>query len=247
MEIGSTILDFDLLESTNKTMYELIQEGLVQPGTVVRAGYQTNGRGQRGTTWDSAASNNLLFSLYLDSRSIGPDEQFAISRGLSIAMCEALQPLVGEAKLEIKWPNDILLDGRKLCGFLIENSIKGNKLEWTIVGIGLNVNQVDYGKLKDATSLSVQSGRNFDLDDLLGFCLEKLNVYWKRVQSFENLNDLYLSKLYGFSRSVPVVIDGESKEIQIQGVDAYGRLLGRVGEEERRFDLKELRFSPIAP
>ena len=149
-------------------MYELIQEGLVQPGTVVRAGYQTNGRGQRGTTWDSAASNNLLFSLYLDSRSIGPDEQFAISRGLSIAMCEALQPLVGEAKLEIKWPNDILLDGRKLCGFLIENSIKGNKLEWTIVGIGLNVNQVDFGKLKDATSLSVQSGRNFDLDDLLG-------------------------------------------------------------------------------
>ena len=126
MEIGSTVLDFDLLESTNKTMYELIQEGLVQPGTVVRAGYQTNGRGQRGTTWDSAASNNLLFSLYLDSRSIGPDEQFAISRGLSIAMCEALQPLVGEAKLEIKWPNDILLDGRKLCGFLIENSIKFN-------------------------------------------------------------------------------------------------------------------------
>lgn len=228
-------------------MYELIQEGLVQPGTVVRAGYQTKGRGQRGTTWDSSASNNLLFSLYLDSKKISPDEQFAISRGMSIAVCEAIQPLVGEAKLEIKWPNDILLDGRKLCGFLIESSIKGSNLEWTIVGIGLNVNQIDFGELKDATSLSIQCQRIFDMNEVLRHCLEKLNVYWNRVLAFENLNDLYLKKLYGFSRSVPVLIDGELREIQIQGVDPYGRLLGKVGGEERRFDLKEIQFSPIAP
>lgn len=113
-------------------------------GTVVMAREQTAGRGQRGNSWEAEPGANITLSLLLRPAGLHPSRQFIISQAVSLAIVWMLDAFVGEPRVSIKWPNDIYVGDRKICGILIENSITGSGINHCIVGIGLNVNQMQF-------------------------------------------------------------------------------------------------------
>lgn len=129
------------LTSTNTELTHLAEAGAPH-GTVVAADSQTAGRGQRGNTWESAPGCNVTMSVLIRPDSLAPREQFAISEAVALAVAETLDTyLPPSMRAEVKWPNDIYVGSRKICGILIENRISSTAIIHSIAGIGLNVNQ----------------------------------------------------------------------------------------------------------
>ncbi|HPW66638.1 MAG TPA: biotin--[acetyl-CoA-carboxylase] ligase [Salinivirgaceae bacterium] len=151
------ILWFEELSSTNKTAWEYIDK---QSGFCVATGFQSSGRGQSGNSWTSEPNKNLLAS-YIFTLDIKPAECFAISMITSLAVVNLLNSYSCAAK--IKWPNDIIVDNKKIAGILIENIVSGDKIEKSIIGIGLNLNQIEFAGLPSATSLKLELRNDFDI------------------------------------------------------------------------------------
>jgi len=139
MIIGSDIIHYDSLSSTNSTAWLMVREKELPEGTVISANFQTAGKGQHGNRWESERGKNLLFSIILYPSSVSPDEQFLISMSISLGICDFLKHFLSDIK--IKWPNDIYVNGGKIAGILIENSIIGQTIEYTVAGIGININR----------------------------------------------------------------------------------------------------------
>lgn len=142
---------------------------------VVRAVEQTAGRGQRGNTWEAEPGLNLTLSFHLRPEGILPREQFAVSEAIALAVCDTLAHYNIPAR--IKWPNDVYVDDRKICGILIEHSLYGMEIRHTIAGIGLNVNQNRFvSDAPNPVSMTQLTGRSYDLDevaDILGGAVER--------------------------------------------------------------------------
>jgi BirA family biotin operon repressor/biotin-[acetyl-CoA-carboxylase] ligase len=185
------------VDSTNNYAASLLKLSEVVEGTVVMAHHQTNGRGQRGNSWSSNPGQNLLCSLILRPNFLNPADQFGLNRMVSLALLNYLKHEGIEAV--IKWPNDILVNEQKIAGILIENVIRGNQLEYTIVGIGLNMNQQIFASEWKATSMQLETGLQRDLlaelRDLISFIESSYADLQFRP---EKLATLYLDNLYGF-------------------------------------------------
>ena len=155
----------DQADSTNSL---LASEVISLPhGAVIAARTQTAGRGQRGNSWESAAGLNLTFSMLLRPSVIMAARQFELSMLVSLGVCDALTQVSGEV-FHVKWPNDIYHGDRKICGILIENSIDGRRIGRSIVGIGININQVHFvSDAPNPVSLSNISGHKYALEPLL--------------------------------------------------------------------------------
>ena len=196
---GRTIIALDETTSTNTHATELIKQGNVTEGTVVWAQYQTLGRGQYGNTWLAQRGKNLTFSLVIHPNFLAADKQFYLSKITSLAVLGMLTEYLPASQydIQIKWPNDILVNKHKIAGILIESILRGNSLQSSAIGLGLNVNQQDFGDLtKAATSLSVLLKKEFDLTSVLAlFCKHFEALYLNLKQNkFELLNKLYLNK-----------------------------------------------------
>lgn len=158
------IIWFDTIDSTNKEA--LRQLGTADDFTVIAAEYQTSGRGQKGTSWESAPGKNLTFSLILKPDTLRAENQFVISQIIALGIVSYLKKLTIEAK--IKWPNDIYVGDKKICGILIENMIEGANLSASIVGVGLNINQdVFVSDAPNPTSVKLITGEELELKDEL--------------------------------------------------------------------------------
>lgn len=145
---------------------QLIDDGLAQHGQVVWAENQTEGRGQRGKKWENT-SGNILMSLIVKPV-IAPDRQFVLSMAVALTIAKYLQTLSDQWQVAIKWPNDIYINDKKACGILIENIFRGMSWAYSVIGIGMNVNQPFIPEeLKHAISLSSASGRQFDLLEII--------------------------------------------------------------------------------
>ena len=144
-------------DSTNSLLRQLIAEG--NPPEFIYAGFQTAGRGQTGNGWESAPDKNLLCSILLPARK----NLFE----LNIVVAVAVQRLLGDG-FTIKWPNDIYWGDKKIAGILIENAIIGNEVRYSIVGIGLNVNQTEWqSDAPNPISLKQIMGKEYDIDELM--------------------------------------------------------------------------------
>lgn len=178
---------------------------------VVAADFQTAGRGQRGNVWQSAEGLNLTFSLFL--RFSGAEEalressfspllasnQFVISEIVTLGIKDFLAIHGIDAK--IKWPNDIYVRDKKICGILIENKLKGNYLDYSIVGIGLNVNETDFSaSLMNPVSMKILAKKDFDRKECLVELLSCIQSHLGNlVSSSDNLKESYLASLYRFN------------------------------------------------
>ena len=162
---------FAEVTSTN----DIAREGDYTHGDVVVADVQTAGRGQRGNRWESAGGANLTFSMVLRPTFLAVADQFLLSEAVALAIVDMLGDYGITA--QVKWPNDIYVDGRKIAGILIENDIMGAAMSRSIVGIGLNVNQTEFDpSLPGPISMKLASGRYFDRGDTLTRLLKTLTV-----------------------------------------------------------------------
>ena len=138
--IGNNIISLEEVDSTNRYLKDyLLKDNNTIEGLVVVATNQHSGRGQKGNTWQSEQGKNLTFSIFIKPN-IQVQAQFLISKAISLGIVDFLND-VGLSELKIKWPNDIFCKDKKIARILIENTLKGNNVSNSIIGIGLNVNQ----------------------------------------------------------------------------------------------------------
>ena len=160
------LIKLNATDSTNNYLKQLILERTLDDFSVVVANHQTNGRGQRGSSWLSEKDKNLTFSVLKRNISIVANQQFLLNILVSLSIVKSLEGF-NIPKLAIKWPNDILSDHHKISGILIENLIKNKQIEYAIIGIGLNVNQVKFEGLSKVSSLKNIMPLPVDKDELL--------------------------------------------------------------------------------
>ncbi|GGD26350.1 biotin--[acetyl-CoA-carboxylase] ligase [Hyunsoonleella pacifica] len=176
------IIKLDAIDSTNTFLKEMIGSQLVENFTVVTAKYQTKGKGQMGAIWTSEASKNLMFSTFVDISKLEIEYPFYISMATALALRHSLNAFL-IPQLYIKWPNDILSQNKKICGVLIENVMKQGGINASIIGIGLNVNQTEFEKLPNASSLKTIMGRTFNLDELLDSIILNMKRYFLKLEN----------------------------------------------------------------
>jgi BirA family biotin operon repressor/biotin-[acetyl-CoA-carboxylase] ligase len=164
--LNAPLIELSAIDSTNNYAMGLIDDGSAQPGLTITANEQTKGKGQRGKKWEGTVGENLLMSIILEP--VYPiEEQFLFSANIAAAIANVLQNLNEQWNVQIKWPNDIIINDKKAGGILIENVIRGNTWSYSIIGFGLNVLQYYFPNyLPFATSLRLASGKTFSVIDI---------------------------------------------------------------------------------
>jgi BirA family transcriptional regulator, biotin operon repressor / biotin---[acetyl-CoA-carboxylase] ligase len=244
MIIGSKQIYFDELPSTNSEASRFIKEGNFAEGCVIRAGFQSAGRGHGINAWVSEKDMNLLFSIILCPDAIDASDQFYISMAVSLGLSDYVSGFCIGTK--IKWPNDIYVNDDKIAGILIENSLIGGFLQNSIAGIGININQVDFQmSVPNPVSLRIKTGRHYDLNKCFDEILTILDKRYRELLygNREGMRAEYTSLLYRFNewhsyKSCEGVCTG-----RVKGVTDEGRLIiedheGRMAE----YGFKEIEF-----
>ena len=220
-----TILRFDSLESTNRHC-EALDLQQVGDFTCVWALEQTAGIGQRGNHWAAEPGRNLTFSLVLHPSFLPAALQFRLTQALSLAVCDFLSPLIPHLPPSIKWPNDIYVDGRKICGMLTTTRLVGTRIEAAVCGIGLNVNQTAFPEwVPNPTSLALLTGREFELEPLLHRLLACIEARYEAMRAGRDLGPEYLEHLLNLGVEARYRYDGDEVSATITGVDPHGHLL----------------------
>ncbi|WP_411768599.1 biotin--[acetyl-CoA-carboxylase] ligase [Winogradskyella sp. A3E31] len=237
------IIKLNAIDSTNAYIKRKALMRELEDFTTVVAKLQTEGRGQMGTRWQSEGSKNLMCSIYKRISGVENNRQYYISMITALAVTDALKTL-NIPKISIKWPNDILSEGHKIGGILIENLIKHNKIHATIIGIGLNVNQKFFYKLPKASSLYVLTGQLFDTDELMTLILKHLKEQFRLLENhdFKLIKSNYEALL--FRKQKPSTFEtsyGKHFTGYINGVTEDGKLEVMVEDGIlKTFDLKEV-------
>lgn len=169
------------VDSTNNYAAMNENQPFIQHKTVIMASFQTKGRGQHHNKWESKGDQNLLLSIYIKPEKLDIDKQFSISRMAALSIRDCISYFL-KKPVSIKWPNDIYVNDKKIAGILIENSVGQNKIERSIIGIGLNVNQTEYDE-SGATSLKIESKKEWDLVRVLEYLLYRFNHYLDSLDS----------------------------------------------------------------
>lgn len=138
-DLNTPVIHLSETDSTSHYLTTLSQEEELQEFTVIRADFQTAGKGQRGNSWESENGKNLLFSIIMYPDFLEARKQFLLSQAIALAIKEELDNFANG--FSIKWPNDIYWQDKKICGILIENDLLGNTIRQSIAGIGVNINQ----------------------------------------------------------------------------------------------------------
>lgn len=242
--IGNKIINLREVISTNNYLTDYLKKNEPAEGLVIKAQFQTAGRGHRDNSWYSHAEQNILLSILLYPAFINPGEQFLISKTISLGIFDFLSNYINWVK--IKWPNDIYYKNKKIAGILIENTIFGNRIGNTIVGIGLNINQKTFPKnIPNPVSLNLAASSNFScekLSDELLFFLD--NRYKQLVIGEKNkINEEYLKNLYLLNKFHEFKTGQSSLSAKIIGVTEVGKLIIEDWKGKKTtFNFKEIEF-----
>ncbi len=239
---------FEQLPSTNDYACQLLEQGHPEEGTVVVADHQTAGKGQRGNSWEVLPGCNLTLSVIFYPRFLCATQAFLLAQMAALAVRDMLASyLPASHRLQLKWPNDVLIDGKKVAGILIHNHLSGSKMQASVVGIGCNVNQTAFPPhLPHAASLASFTGHPFPLDELRGElygCLERRYLQLKTGQVHLLRRD-YLASLYGYQeRRTFRLPNGRTFAGIVAGVQENGKLIVDTAAGRHYFDLKEVAFA----
>lgn len=241
--VGKKLVYVPECHSTNTLAAELSQRGSVVEGTLVITSNQFGGRGQRGNQWISEPRKNLTFSLIFKPTFLKPDQQFKLTQVVSLAVADYARGRTHH-DVKIKWPNDVFINNRKVCGILIENSISADTIQTSIVGVGFNINQTEFTGNK-GTSLKNETGLDFDLQYELNELLHCIEVRYLQLRDgkFDKLADDYLQRLYRIGEQHSFLISDNERQGMIEGVDERGRLVVLMDGTNQYFDLKEISFA----
>lgn len=242
--IGDTLITLDTIDSTNSFLSDLQKSKELKEGTVVFSHEQLHGRGQMNNVWESESGMNLLISILLFPQHLDAENQFSLSKTISLGIADFLSDYLNDVK--IKWPNDIYVGNKKIAGVLIENIIRGVKITNSIVGIGLNVNQTIFSRLlPNPTSLRLETLETFDLNVLLIELFEKLNNWYKQSinEKSKMINLEYVSRLYKYGVKSRYQDNNGKFYATLTDIDKNGKLcLLDEGNKTRRYAFKEVEF-----
>ncbi len=247
--VGQNSINVKVIDSTNSYASELLRNTKPPEGTVIYSFEQQNGRGQRGNKWESEPNKNGAFSFIFYPSFLQAEQQFILNKITSLAVADVMAELLkGSDKMQeikIKWPNDVYIGTQKIAGILIENTLREKNIQHSIIGIGINVNQKTFGDNLNATSLTLLTGKEFELVYVLKRLCAFIEARYLQLKSnkSEYLNVAYLQRLYKLKewhsyKSADQVFEGK-----IIGISAIGKLQVelRMGQLQE-FDLKEIQF-----
>lgn len=242
-----TLQQVDCVDSTNHFLQGILTEREVDEGFVVQALEQSSGRGYGPNKWESEKGKNLIFSLLLKPVFIAPEDQFLLTQIVSLAIFDLLEEIIPNEEISIKWPNDIYIGNKKVAGILIQNFIKGQHIDHSIVGIGLNVNQqLFFSDAPNPVSLKQFTSKILSFSELLDSLLLHLGKYYERSvsgQFREEIQRRYLSRLFRFGLTSVFSQKGGHFQASIKGIGDFGQLLLEHNDgREQLYAFKEIEF-----
>ena len=243
MEKKFKIIHIKELDSTNNYAQNLSDKLSDDScNTVIYADFQTNGRGAYKNFWESDATKNILCSIIL-CPNIEAKDQFIISKITSLSLTSYLN--YHNIKAKIKWPNDILVNKKKIAGILIENSIIATKINDSIIGIGLNINQTYFKKALCPTSVFLELNTELVIKEELEIFLNYFDS-WKQHflnNNYDFINSEYFSSLIGNKEFIKYKTKDTDFEAIIENIDEFGRLIVKTKAGERKvFGFKEIQM-----
>lgn len=235
------------VDSTNNFVQELFKTASPEEGLVIWADEQTKGRGHAANKWEGKKCNNLTFTLLLRPEFVSPSDQFVLTQMVSVAIRKLIVNYIPDEAVKIKWPNDIYIEHSKVAGILIQNALKGNKIDYSIIGVGLNVNQLAFSSdAPNPVSLKHYLGTDLSIEDLLSKLLVEIDAIYTNLGSSkycESLNNRYLNNMYRYRKS-GLFLEGKKEfTATIEGIGEYGRLMLKLDTGKiQLYDFKEIEF-----
>lgn len=230
------IVKVDATTSTN-ALAKVLNKDQKEEKFCVTSEFQTHGRGQLNNQWQSLRSENLMFTVVFNQINLKIENQFVLNALVCLAILRVLKKH-GIPNLKFKWPNDILSDQFKICGILIENTLKQDFIKSTYIGIGLNVNQMDFENLPKAKSLKAIKNNHFDRNTLLNQLVEELDEIPEELtlHSTEQIIMIYKRYLYNYRIKTQFFLPkGSSFFGQIKDIANDGKLLVKSNSGEENF------------
>ena len=236
------IIKLKTVDSTNNYTAKLITQTKIPFGTVIMADFQSKGKGQRNQPWVSEKSKNLLVSIFVNSSFLNTKSIFYLSKITALALREFIYDTL-QIETMIKWPNDIIIGNKKIAGILIENQWKNNHIRSSIIGLGININQVVFPKKFNAVSFKKISGKSYDLTLLLNLLNSKFNSWYSILKNKELavIDKEYHDNLLNYG----IWSIYRTKKIQFKAklcnVNQFGLLTLELEDgKEQQFSLKEV-------
>lgn len=245
---GHPFIELPSVDSTNIYAMAMARARMAEPGTAYFAHEQTQGRGQRGRRWQANPGENIAMSLLIQPPLSDPEHFFPLSCATALGCYDFFSALAGD-ETAIKWPNDLYWRDRKAGGILIENIIRGNRWEWAIVGIGININQVRFDPdLPNPVSLRQITGKSFDPVHLAKTLCQSLHHRYQALEggAWPTLYAEYQKILFGRGRRFPFTDGNETFNARVCGVTEDGQLEVNDGHF-RHFPFGSLQWQSLAP
>lgn len=240
------LLKLDAIDSTNSYLKELSKNKRLEKWTVVSTDYQTKGRGQKGAVWHSERGKNLICSILVKLDDFKAQDQFLLNCAVSLGIFNVLSQY-RLPKLKIKWPNDIMSVSKKIGGILIENSLTNDRINQTIIGIGINVNQTDFpAELPMAVSVRQLTGEDHKVHDLLLDIVESIKFQFEKMTGSgpKELIEAYNRNLYR-RNAARMFSDAHGRKFMgiIRGVNSGGLLeVEKEDEKVETYYFKEISY-----
>ena len=233
--LGKSFLRFDSVSSTNDVARELALAGASE-GLCVIAREQTAGRGRQGRSWSSPPGEGLYMSLILRPQ-VTASAAAMITLAAAVAVAETLR-LDFQAAGDIKWPNDVLVRGRKICGILVEAATEGDRLQYAVVGIGVNIAQRFFPEqiIEGATSLFLETGRAITPEDFAAVMLPRLDHWCGASMPQTDAVIARWGELSSSAHDCPVRVESLDGSVEgvTRGLTATGALIVELANGERR-------------
>lgn len=225
--LGKKVRAFESLDSTNTTAKQLAAEEDCH-GMLVLATEQKAGKGSKGRTWESSGGSGIFMSVILKPE-LSPANASMLTLVMALAVAGAVRQLT-KAKAYIKWPNDILVNDKKICGILTEMHTQSRQISWVVIGVGVNVNTRLFSEpIKDkATSLYLETGREYSKEEIMEQILLEFEAYYhifSQTQNFSALIQDYHAYLIQMGRATRIQIGNEVITGTTIGINERGELL----------------------
>lgn len=233
---GSNVVYYDEIDSTNNRAKEAGDNGIPN-GTLFVADMQVAGKGRRGRVWQSPSGSSIYMTILLYPK-ISPMKAPQLTLVMAIAVAEGIQAVTG-LDTKIKWPNDIIVNGKKICGILTEMSTEIDYINHVVIGVGINVNQDSFPEdiRKTATSLKIELGQKVKRSELIAAVMksfEKNYEIFVKTEDLSGLQELYNSMLVNLDRDVKVLEPGNEYEAHALGINRTGELIVRTSDGEEK-------------
>lgn len=222
------LIELNIVESTNLYTLDFLKSNSLVEGSIVYTHAQTGGKGQGSNRWESEPGKNLTATIVLYPGFLKPEDQFMLTKVVSLSVCTVLDEYELPSRAMIKWPNDIYIHQGKIAGILINNNITGNRISQSIAGLGLNINQESFGEnAPGAVSLKILTGIEYDVKKLLTEWHRSMEHWYEILMKpdFKTLDEAYLERLYRLNQPAEYIIRGKRIEATILGLAEYGMLM----------------------